>query len=208
MIAGIIEGALNLLIIVFLAATAVVPLFVLKSDSDATRRIVSWIWGGFALAPLSSTFIHQLFESSPGYDYTGAIVFATIAIPILIPAVFLHRRPGRSLSFIFTYAWIGIGIFGIVFLLAMIGTPVIFIKVVVGRAPLEVFLTAIFMMIWTGSALFICASTIKTLKKIKLDLEKDKPTPNARIQGTRTPRKRVSRKSRNRTEPPDGEKLK
>ncbi len=170
------EAALNLAIIILLATTAAAPLFMPHSNPDAARKIVSWIWMFFATIPLMSEIIHSLFdENSIG---PGTIVFASLAVPVILPAFFLHKRPGKGLSFILAYAWGGVGIFGVVFLLALVGTPVLFIKMVVGGVPHKVFLTAVFMAVWSGSALFICASTINTLKKIKLALKQNAPPKN------------------------------
>ena len=159
------EAIISLIVMMLLAITTVISLLKLKKDQDSARKIIAWVWIILGTVPLQSAVINQVFEEDT--SLIPVIIFGIFAVPIIIPAILLKKQVGKGLSFILSYAWIGISVFGVIFLFFAIGIPVLFIKAVTGQSPFEVFFLCVLIVLWTGAGVLIFSATIKVLKTIQ-----------------------------------------
>jgi hypothetical protein len=173
-----------------LAAIAVTPMLKVESAPRTAGKLIGWIWMFFATIPLQYEIVFRMFEEGGGF--TSTVVFGIIALVVAAPAFFLARHPEKGSAPIFSLAWGGVGVFGVTFLFFGLGTPILLIKAGAGSVPFDVVSGGALITVWTGSALCICAVTIKILKSLKTNddasrrkIHSDlKSKPNSRISRT------------------------
>jgi len=163
----VLEAALNMFVMLALGTASVVAL--LTRDPVFSRKPLGWIWILFGFVPLASRAVSGMVNGAVP-PVLELIIFASLAVPVVIPAVLMVKKDGKSVSVIRAYAWMGLSVFGIVFLIFLLSVPALFIQLVQGRSsvkdPLAFLGTEFAGVVWTGCAVFISGATLKVVSRL------------------------------------------
>jgi len=163
----VLEAAINMLVILTLGMVSLVAL--LARDPVFSRKLTGWIWIFFGFVPLASRIVSGMVGGVVP-PMLELVVFASLGIPVLLPAVSMVKKDGKGVSVIRAYAWMGLSVFGIVFLIFLLCIAAIFTQLALGRSftenPLEVLGTGFVGSVWTGCAVFISSATLKVVSRL------------------------------------------